>query len=82
VYGGTPPVAAGEPPTMVLLPIQTVDGAPALTTIAGDVVAIIVSRMIHPLASVTATIYDVVARGAAVGFATVVELKPDAGDHA
>ena len=79
MYGAVPPLAVGEPPIGVLAPAQIETSEPAAAVGGCRTVTTTVSSPIHPLASVTVTIYGVVVVGLAVGLATVAELSPVVG---
>jgi len=82
VYGLVPPVAVGDPPIVVLVPLQIVLSEPASATGRACNVTVTVSDAEQPFASVTVTMYVVVEVGLAVGLAAVDELNPVDGLHA
>jgi len=56
VYGLVPPVAVGDPPMVVLVPLQIVLSEPASATGAGTIETTTESIPTHPFASVTVTV--------------------------
>ena len=79
VYGAVPLLAVAL--SVVLLPGHIETLAPASALIAVRTVTIMLLVPVHPLASVTDSVYVVVAVGLAVGLAPVVALSPVAGVH-
>lgn len=77
--GAVPPDPVGDPPICTPDPRQTATSFPAEAVGPAAIETWIVSLPIHPLASVTITIYWVVEVGLAVGLATVAEERPVVG---
>ena len=76
-----PPEPVGLPPIIVEEPAQTATSMPASAVGFGFTVTVAASVPSQPFASVTVTVYSVVAAGDAVGFASVGSSRPAAGDQ-
>ena len=80
VYDADPPVAL--PDRDVLVPFGMEASLPAFAVGVAFTVIVTASEAVHPPLLVAVTVYVVVVAGLAVGFETVVELRPAAGLHA
>jgi hypothetical protein len=62
-------------------PLHIVLSAPAFATTVGEMDIVTLLVAVQPALSVTVTVYVVVDKGLATGFAEVVEERPVAGDQ-